>query len=206
MDQKQYIIEKSGQLFFKNGFKVVTMDDVAAANGISKRTLYELFKDKKTLLSDCIQSYIITSKKKAMEANADSENTIDMMFRMFYRFQSLYTEKTARREQELKKYYPDVYYNVYMNLRLMRLEEMKKSFKKSIEQGIIDEALVDLKRTPYVFDSLIADFDDSKIVELYNGTRFDAFRDLILIHFRGLTTEKGREIIDGYLKDEKKFK
>lgn len=38
------------QIFLKQGIKAVRMDDIAQMMGISKRTLYELFGDKETLL------------------------------------------------------------------------------------------------------------------------------------------------------------
>ena len=34
--------------------KSITMDEIAASLGISKRTLYEVFPDKETLLEECI--------------------------------------------------------------------------------------------------------------------------------------------------------
>ena len=54
MELRDRIIEVSSDLFMSNGCKSVTMDEVAAANGISKRTLYEHFKDKTNLLEECL--------------------------------------------------------------------------------------------------------------------------------------------------------
>ena len=52
-DLKQRIIETSFALFLRHGIKSITMDYIASQVGISKRTLYELFKDKDQLvLSD----------------------------------------------------------------------------------------------------------------------------------------------------------
>ena len=41
-------------LFSEHGIKNVSMDDIAHNASISKRTLYELFEDKETLLTECI--------------------------------------------------------------------------------------------------------------------------------------------------------
>jgi AcrR family transcriptional regulator len=44
------ITEQAKQAFSAYGIKAVRMDDIAAAEGISKRTLYELYADKEALL------------------------------------------------------------------------------------------------------------------------------------------------------------
>ena len=49
MDPKKKITETSLELFLQRGCKTVTMDDIAKENGISKRTLYEIFTDKSPL-------------------------------------------------------------------------------------------------------------------------------------------------------------
>jgi AcrR family transcriptional regulator len=47
---RQRIVEAARAHFFSNGFRSVTMDDLAAALGISKKTLYVHFPDKIALL------------------------------------------------------------------------------------------------------------------------------------------------------------
>ena len=51
---KEQIINTAFDLFSQYGIKSVSMDDVATAAGISKRTLYESFEDKETLLIEGI--------------------------------------------------------------------------------------------------------------------------------------------------------
>lgn len=51
---RERIILTSLEEFRKNGIKSITMDDIAALLKISKRTLYEIFQDKETLLKECI--------------------------------------------------------------------------------------------------------------------------------------------------------
>ena len=46
---KQRIIDGASELFAKMGIKRLTMSDLAKHLGISKRTIYENFKDKEEL-------------------------------------------------------------------------------------------------------------------------------------------------------------
>lgn len=55
VELKERIIERAMQAFKTHGIKCITMDDIAASMGISKRTLYEVFANKEMLLEDCIR-------------------------------------------------------------------------------------------------------------------------------------------------------
>ena len=47
---KDTILEKSKELFLRNGFKTVGMDDIAQALHISKKTIYQYFPSKEDLV------------------------------------------------------------------------------------------------------------------------------------------------------------
>ena len=57
---KERVVAKASMLFMRNGIKSVTMDNIAGQMGISKRTLYENFRDKDELLMEC---FIYQSKE-----------------------------------------------------------------------------------------------------------------------------------------------
>lgn len=47
---EQRIVKRASELFLMHGIKSITMDFIAGDIGISKRTLYEVFRDKDALL------------------------------------------------------------------------------------------------------------------------------------------------------------
>ena len=51
---KERVIKTAANLFVRHGIKAITMDYIAGQMGMSKRTLYENFKDKDSLLLSCI--------------------------------------------------------------------------------------------------------------------------------------------------------
>ena len=50
---KEKIITKATDLFFKLGFKSITMDDLAGDMCISKKTIYKYFANKEVLIAEC---------------------------------------------------------------------------------------------------------------------------------------------------------
>ena len=51
---RERILTVAMEMFYKSGIKPVRMDDIANNLSISKRTLYEVFQDKETLLLECL--------------------------------------------------------------------------------------------------------------------------------------------------------
>ena len=54
MDTRERIVTECSKMLMSVGPTSMTMDEVARACGISKRTLYEVFPDKRTLIGECI--------------------------------------------------------------------------------------------------------------------------------------------------------
>ena len=54
VELRERIILAAVELFTTNGIKSITMDEIAASLGISKRTLYEVFPDKERAIVEGI--------------------------------------------------------------------------------------------------------------------------------------------------------
>ncbi len=109
MELRDRIIEVSSDLFMSNGCKSVTMDEVAAANGISKRTLYEHFKDKTNLLEECLLMMEEKMKMLGEKAFSGSKSIIELVCLEHESQSDMMINMRIRFFEELKKYYPDLY-------------------------------------------------------------------------------------------------
>lgn len=129
---KDKIIHKATELFFKLGFKSVTMDDIANEMCISKKTIYKFFANKELLIAEGtnllhnkihygIQDII------ALNLNAIEENfVIRKMFAEMFKF-----AETSPLFQ-LKKHYPEIYSSVMDR----EIEECSTCFRQNIIKGI----------------------------------------------------------------------
>ena len=88
-------------LFSEHGIKNVSMDDIAHNASISKRTLYELFEDKETLLTECINlSY---TKMKLSMKQLESEPITALEIALLF-----YEELMRRPRWFNRKFYDDL--------------------------------------------------------------------------------------------------
>jgi len=63
VEVKEKIISGARQLFTKYGIRSITMDMIAEQLGVSKRTIYENFKDKDELLKFCMNAGMAEQKE-----------------------------------------------------------------------------------------------------------------------------------------------
>jgi len=82
MEVTERIIVESGLLFSKYGIRSMTMDALAEEMGISKRTIYERFKDKDSLLRKVLAYSKNKSSEEAHAIIAESDNAIEALFRI----------------------------------------------------------------------------------------------------------------------------
>lgn len=83
LELRERIIMTSTEAFTSKGIKCITMDDIAAALGISKRTLYEVFADKETLLKESILKIQQDRDKYLQEVYEHSSNVLEVILAVF---------------------------------------------------------------------------------------------------------------------------
>ena len=83
LELRERIIDTALNSFATHGIKSITMDDIAAALGISKRTLYEVFADKESLLKECILQKQAERDKYLQEIYEQSNNVLEVILAVF---------------------------------------------------------------------------------------------------------------------------
>ena len=108
IEMEETILNKASELFLAQGFKSVTMDDIANELGISKKTIYQYYTSKPDLVEKTILfinskistelSYHLTSDLDSITEMIEAHRKIDEIFKI---------NKSASIHQ-LKKYYPKI--------------------------------------------------------------------------------------------------
>jgi AcrR family transcriptional regulator len=69
-DQREHILARAAELFARQGYTGTTMNQVAAACGVTKPTLYHYFADKQSLLLHIAGGHVATLQDLAAEVDA----------------------------------------------------------------------------------------------------------------------------------------
>lgn len=82
---KEQIVETAMEAFTKLGIRCVRMDDIALSLSISKRTLYELFRDKENLLLEGLRMQQQQVNEAMIEVTTRTENVLEVIFAFYKR-------------------------------------------------------------------------------------------------------------------------
>lgn len=194
MELKERIIENASELFFRNGIRSMTMSDIANGLGISKRTLYEVFRDKEELLEECLNYYHAKADREIEQLTRNSDNVIDTMIRLYARnfFQMLEAGKLL--VNDLKKYYS----HLYRKIEKKRNDDVCifiPLFEKGVEQGLIRDDVnfeVMLWLLKIQFDAVLN--ENTIPTGKYSAHQF--LQAIIRNFLRGIATPLGNERID----------
>lgn len=203
MDIKEKIVASSTQLLLDFGVRGVTMDEVAANLGMSKRTVYEHFKDKKELIEACVEHLILQQRIYEKCVMDGSETIIDELFMLFSHIDDQFN-KRGRIAFEIKKYYPDIYEKMYTAHYNGSYNRMKEWLSRGVEQQLILPD-IDIELTVYVMTETINNLAlRPERITTTNLSLIDSFKYVIVYFFRGISTGRGVELIDNLISKEKK--
>jgi len=197
MSVKERIIEESVELFRNKGIKSTTMDDIAKHIGISKRTIYENFKDKETLLIDSL-FFLFQENRKFMEkVFNESDNVIEAIINILKKGTEFAQNRQFIIIEDIKKYYPQV----YKEMLVCHDSDKQKTMQKLILAGIKQEVFRD-DLNPEIIAYVFTRQSEGLLIKdksLDSFSRVELFNNMVIAFIRGLCTTKGIEILDNLI-------
>jgi TetR/AcrR family transcriptional regulator, biofilm operon repressor len=193
------IIQRAADLFLKLGFKSITMDDIAADMGISKKTIYKYFENKELLIEATTQ--MVQEKiKQAMETIfSQNHNPVCENFEIREMFKGLFQSAHTSPLYQLRKHYPEIHQKVMA----FQLEEcsgfIRHNIEKGIEQGYYRKN-IQVEHIVKFYYALIFSINENTILE-----KEAQILELSALeyHTRAIATEKGLSELEKHLSTPK---
>ena len=199
VELRDRIIVKATEAFTLHGIKSITMDDIATSLGISKRTLYEVFEDKETLLREVILKNQEDKNEFLENLLAESTNVLEVILVCFQKSIEMFHQTNKRFFEDLKKY-PHVFNMVKKN-RDTDSESTIAFFKSGVEQGIfrddVNFAIVNLLVREQ-FDLLM----NTDICKEYPF--LEVYESIMFTFLRGIATERGARVLEEFIQEYRK--
>ncbi len=187
---KERILETAMAAFGRKGVKAVKMDDIAAALSISKRTLYEIYGDKETLLYEGISKREKQCREHLKTYAEQGHNVMEIL-------QEAYRENNNASRDVCPAFYEDLhrYPKVEQYIRESRAGKRKEVLDfmhLGVQQGFfrpdIDYGLFIL-----LFESLTDTIVREKLLSAHSMD--ELFFHFFLIPLRGICTDQGLTLV-----------
>ncbi|MDT8886359.1 TetR/AcrR family transcriptional regulator [Aquirufa regiilacus] len=194
---KSRILEKGTQLFFRYGVKSVTMDAIAAELGISKKTIYQHFPDKESMVCEVVKSFTEQDAVKWEELDKRYSNVIEKMFKSFEMVKDMLITMNPRLLFEIQKYFPTAF-KLFKNhgenyIHKNLIADFKKGAQFGYFRNDVDFELLARLRMAEVDLVFNPDFYPNNKLSLY-----ETQLTLMDIFMRGILTEKGLTLYNSY--------
>lgn len=180
-------------LFSQYGIKRVSMDDIARSMSISKRTIYEIFEDKETLLVQGME-FNYNRLSLLLEKLENGPYTVLEVILFFFE-EILKTPRwySAKFYEDLKRY-PKA---------LQKTEQNKSDFSKKciqlftrgVKEGVFQSGI------NFEIVALLAKEQAKMLIPskaFSNHSYTEVFNTILLTFLKGISTEKGRTILDRF--------
>ena len=194
MEEKTNFLSKATQLFIENGAKSVTMDEIAKEFGISKKTLYQKYKNKEELLEEVLKYKLqeVIERLKYLDDNIDNA-----VARMFCRDEEIDKVSHSNNNiliRQLLKYYPAIFHKHMLNFSTKFSEVLVHNIEKGRKQGLYREDF-DPELYAKLFFQLVMSYDSSPYFDVELIERENFMQETMFFYLNAITNEKGKEVL-----------
>lgn len=187
-------------LFSRNGIKRVSMNDIAGKAKVSKRTLYDFFSDKEALLIEMLQ--------KMHEPFFEYLKSLEKMPYTALEIMLIFNEKIMEKPtwfcvdffEDIKRY-PNAF-----QIMMATKERFIKKIMALLKRG--EKEAMFMSDINYDLISMMANkqYSINETSDIYaKYTCEEVHNTLFFIFLRGISTNAGREVIDGFV-TKKRYK
>lgn len=190
IDVKEQILAKAAEMFLTLGVKSVTMDEIAAEMGISKKTIYTHFPTK-TKLIEATALFVFDQISSGIQGIRDeNKDAIEELFEIKdFACQNLKDEKSSPQYQ-LQKYYPKIYFSIREKQKKVLEELTRQNLKKGIDKEVYRSDLPVEFISRIYFIGILGIKDDDHFPEPEFST--NQLTEMHLeYHLRAIVTTKG---------------
>lgn len=197
--QKERIKHAAHDLVMKYSIRSVSMDDIAASVGMSKKTLYQYYKDKDELVKAVICSVIEDNRCKSDQHVKAADNAVHEIFLAMEMMVEMFKTMNPAILYEMKKYHPEA----YQHFQQHKTQYLHGHIQQNIERGIKEE----LYRTdvnPQILakfrvESMFIAFNPEFQRSLDKYTLLEIEEQIIMNFLFGLVTQKGFKLAMKYM-------
>jgi AcrR family transcriptional regulator len=191
------ILNKARELMFQTGVKHVTMDDLANHLGISKKTIYQYFKDKDALVSSVVEFELANHALICNQSMQAADNAVHEIFLLMTVIQEMFNRMNPLALFEIEKYYPDAFEKIKNHKEEFIFSMIRTNLEKGIAEGLYRKDVDVNILSKYRLETSLIPFN----IQVFHPNKFDMLKVNLQIieHFvYGVATLEGHKLMDNY--------
>jgi hypothetical protein len=185
-------------MFITLGFKSVTMDDIATAMGISKKTIYAHFKNKTDLVKEATLALFHVISHGIDCISDQDKNPIEELYDIKKFVMMHLKDEKSSPQYQLQKYYPEIFSKL-KELQFGTMQECTlKNLRKGVEQGLY-RANLNIEFVSKIYFIGVIGMKDDTLFPTEHFPKAKLMEDYLEYHLRGIITKKGELTLNNFI-------
>ena len=196
-DTKQRIQKAAHDLVMQYSIRSVSMDDIAANLGISKKTIYHYFKDKDELVEAVVDDVIETNQCACLEDRDKAENAVHEIFLVMDMMAEMFKTMNPSILYDMQKYHPAAFRKFMKHKNEFLYNVCKQNMERGVKEELYrPEIAIDIL-CRYRVETMFIPFNPEFQQSLKHNLA--KIEEEIIVHFLfGLVSQKGYKLIIKY--------
>lgn len=136
MEIKDRIMQAAVELFMRNGIRSVSMDDIAARLGMSKKTLYKWFDNKDQIVLATMQQHLLQEESNCEVVFTTGANALEENYNLMQWHKTMLAGINPSIFHELQKYYPEAWALFEQHKNTFILRKIIDNLNRGIAEGV----------------------------------------------------------------------
>ncbi|MDX2246415.1 MAG: TetR/AcrR family transcriptional regulator [Bacteroidia bacterium] len=205
MEIRDRILARATQLFLQKGVKSISMDEIAADLGISKKTIYLYFATKAALVYEISQEYFRQEKAMMDEIAKQAVNALDELSKVVNWSLRFIRNVHPSVVYDIQKYYPHAWALFDEYKTHFVLTKLSENLERGISEGYYRKEI----NVEMVARMRLSQIDACLNPQYFPSGKFDFMElqvQMLEVYMNGIVTEKGREFLANFPTSSELFK
>jgi AcrR family transcriptional regulator len=191
-EEKRRIVEAASKRFFELGVSKVTIDEVAADLGMSKKTIYKFFSSK----DDLLLAGVRMNMKRIGKEVSSIINSSEPFEKKVATFLVIVGRQVSRISQQfqsdLRRLSPHVWNEIDTFRREVVIGQLKKLFLQAKAEGFFRKDL-NVEIFQLILVNAAQGIVNPKILSVNPFSAVEAYKEIVKVLFTGAMTDKGKK-------------
>ncbi len=197
IDTKIKILKGAAELFMRYGIRSVSMDNIASHLGVSKKTLYQYFKDKDEMVLSVTKAHIENDLSELNKIGQTAKNAVEELVLLSSCLRENFRNMNPSLLFDLEKYHHEAW-NVWLDYKNDFIKgQIQRSINQGKEEGYFRPdvntnvlAIMRIETIQMAFDPSLFPNEQYELPEV----QMQIFEHFVY----GIFTDKGRKLYEKY--------
>lgn len=205
INTKERIRLVAHDLLMQYGIRSISMDDIAAKLGMSKKTIYQFYRDKDELVAEVIGGMIFNNQETCIADKKKADNAVHEIFIAMDLVTEIFRSMNPSVMYDLQKYHPTAFSKFQEHKNEFLLKMMQQNIKRGIDEELYRPQINVEIMSRFRVESMFIPFNQ-EFVKNAKASLLDIEQEIIVHFLFGLVTLKGYKMVLQYQKHREKNK